>query len=47
MEKVRLAALMKLGTSVSSGWLAARLQMGVTGAVSQCVRRFRLREEAD
>ena len=47
MEKVRLAALMKLGTSVSNGWLAARLQMGVPGAVTQCVRRFRLSEEAD
>jgi hypothetical protein len=47
VEKVKLAALLKLGTSVSNGWLAARLQMGVPGAVTQCVRRFRLRGEAE
>ncbi|MEI6862540.1 MAG: transposase [Verrucomicrobiota bacterium] len=42
-DKVRLAAVMKAGTSVSNGWLAARLQMGVPGSVTQYVRRFRLR----
>jgi REP element-mobilizing transposase RayT len=41
-EKVRLAALMKLGTSVANGWLAERLQMGKPASVSQYVRRFRL-----
>jgi hypothetical protein len=43
IEKVRLAAIMKLATSVSNGWLAARLQMGEPASVSQYVRRFRLR----
>lgn len=46
-EKVRLAALMKQSTSVSNGWLAARLQMGVPGSVSQYVRRFQRRGETD
>ncbi len=41
-EKMRLAALMKTATSVSNGWLAARLRMGVPGSVTQSVRRFRL-----
>jgi len=41
-EKVRLAALLKAGTSVSNGWLAARLGMGQPASVSQFVRRFRL-----
>ncbi len=40
--KVQLAAVMKLGSSVSNGWLAERLQMGQTASVSQYVRRFRL-----
>ena len=46
-EKVRLAAVMKTATSVSNGWLAARLHMGAPGSVTQYVRRFRLRGEAD
>ena len=32
---------MKTVTSVSNGWLADRLQMGVPGSVTQYVRRFR------
>jgi hypothetical protein len=44
---VRLAALMKAATSVSNGWLAGRLQMGAPASVSQYVRRFRLRGDAD
>ena len=44
--KVQLAALMKMATSVSNGWLAARLHMGQPGSVSQFVRRFRLRGAA-
>ena len=39
-EKVLLAAAMKLGTSVSNGWLAERLQMGKPATVSQYVRRW-------
>jgi REP element-mobilizing transposase RayT len=39
-EKVQLAAVMKAATSVSNGWLAARLQMGAPGSVTQYVRRF-------
>jgi hypothetical protein len=39
-EKVRIAAVMKAGTSVSNGWLAERLGMGVPGTVTQYVRRF-------
>jgi REP element-mobilizing transposase RayT len=41
-EKVRLAALMKLTSSVSNGWLAERLEMGRPASVSQYVRRFRI-----
>ncbi|MBI2496602.1 MAG: transposase [Opitutae bacterium] len=41
-EKVRLAAVLKTGTSVSNGWLAERLAMGQPASVSQFVRRFRL-----
>jgi REP element-mobilizing transposase RayT len=41
-DKVRLAALMKAGTSVSNGWLTERLAMGQPASVSQFVRRFRL-----
>jgi REP element-mobilizing transposase RayT len=44
-EKVRLAALMTQRTSVCNAWLADRLQMGVPGAVTQYVRRFRLQGE--
>jgi hypothetical protein len=40
---VRLAALMKLTSSVSNGWLAERLGMGRPASVSQYVRRFRIR----
>ena len=39
-EKVRLAAAMKTGTSVSNGWLAERLAMGQPASVSQFVRRW-------
>jgi len=41
-EKVRLAAVMKSGSSVSNGWLARRLDMGQPASVSQYVRRFHL-----
>jgi hypothetical protein len=41
--KVQLAALMKMTTSVSNGWLASRLQMGVPGAITHYVRQFRQR----
>ena len=41
-DKVRLAAVMKQGTSVSNGWLAERLNMGRPGSVSQYVRRHKL-----
>ena len=47
LEKVRLAAVMKTATSVSNSWLAARLDMGTPGCVTQYVRRFRLRGDAD
>ena len=46
-EKVRLATVMKTTSSVSNGWLAARLHMGAPGSVTQYVRRFRLRGEAE
>jgi len=46
-EKVTLAAAMKIATSVSNGWLAARLEMGKPGSVCQYVRRFRLRGETE
>lgn len=39
-DKVRLAAVMKIGTSVSNGWLAQRLAMGQPASVSQFVRRW-------
>lgn len=39
-EKVLLAAAMKRSTSVSNGWLAARLGMGRPASVSQFVRRL-------
>jgi REP element-mobilizing transposase RayT len=42
VDKVRLAAAMKLSTSASNGWLAERLQMGRPASVSQFVRRLRL-----
>jgi hypothetical protein len=42
-SKVQLAALMKLGTSVSNDWLAQRLRMGRPGSVTQYVRRFHLK----
>jgi hypothetical protein len=40
---MRLAAVMKTGTSVSNRWLAERLKMEEPASVSQYVRRFRLR----
>jgi putative transposase len=46
-EKVRLAALLKTVSSVSNRWLAERLGMGAPGSVTQYVRRFRLRGDAD
>jgi len=42
VEKVQLAALLKMRSAVSNGWLAARLGMGQPASVSQFVRRFRL-----
>jgi hypothetical protein len=42
-DKVWPAAVLKVGTFVSNGWLAERLQMGEPASVSQYVRRFRLR----
>jgi hypothetical protein len=44
-HRVRLAVVMTRGTSVSNAWLADRLQMGVPGAVTQYVRRFRSQGE--
>lgn len=41
-EKVRLAAILKLRTDVSNGWLAERLRMGTPASASQFVRRFHL-----
>ena len=41
-HKVLLAAAMKATTSVSNGWLAARLQMGEPASASQFARRFML-----
>jgi REP element-mobilizing transposase RayT len=41
-DKVRLAAAMKLGASVSNRWLAERLGMGKPASVSQFVRRWQL-----
>lgn len=41
-KKVTLAAAMKLGCSVSNGWLAQRLSMGQPASVSQYGRRHRL-----
>ena len=41
-RKVRIAALMRVATSASNGWLAERLQMGEPASVSQYVRRLRL-----
>jgi REP element-mobilizing transposase RayT len=38
-DKVRLAAAMKFGTSVSNRWLAERLAMGKPASASQFVRR--------
>ena len=46
-DKVRLAAVMKTATSVSNGWLATRLEMGVPGGVTQYVRRWRARGGAE
>ena len=46
-EKVRLAALMKMATSVANGWLAERLMMGKPASVSQYVRRFQLAGRAN
>jgi REP element-mobilizing transposase RayT len=44
-DKVRLAAALKQSTSVSNGWLAARLGMGQPASASQFVRRHLLRPE--
>jgi hypothetical protein len=45
-EKVQLAALLKMSTTVSNGWLANRLGMGPAASVSQYLRRFRLGDGA-
>jgi putative transposase len=42
-EKVLLAAVLRQTTSVSNPWLAARLNMGRPGSVTQFVRRWRVR----
>ena len=42
VEKVRLAALLKISAGASNGWLAQHLAMGQPASVSQFVRRFRL-----
>ena len=39
-EKLQLAAQLKATTSVSNGWLTARLAMGAPGSVTQFVRRW-------
>jgi len=44
-DKVQLAAALKQSTSVSNGWLSARLAMGRPASASQFVRRLLLREE--
>jgi len=41
-EKVKLAAVLKAGTSVTNVWLARRLAMGEPATVSQYIRRHRL-----
>jgi hypothetical protein len=50
-NKTLLAAVMKQSTSVSNGWLAARLEMGEPASASQFVRRRMLdkrgREEVE
>lgn len=43
--KVRLAAALKRSTSVSNGWLAARLAMGKPASVSQFTRRHLLTKD--
>ncbi len=43
-DKVRLAAALKQGTSVSNAWLAQRLGMGQPASASQFIRRWQLRE---
>jgi putative transposase len=45
VEKVRLAALLKIATGASNGWLAQHLAMGQPASVSQFVRRFWLAGE--
>ena len=42
-EKLQLAAGLKRITSVSNGWLAARLRMGATTSVSTLLHRFESR----
>ena len=41
VEKLRLAAAMKMTTSVSNGWLAQRLQTGAVGSLGSLLTRFR------
>jgi REP element-mobilizing transposase RayT len=45
IEKVRLAAFMKVTMGVSNAWLAKKLAMGQPASVSQFVRRFKLAGE--
>lgn len=40
-EKAQLAALLRIGTGASNGWLAKQLTMGHPASVSQIVRRFK------
>ncbi|HEY4301172.1 MAG TPA: hypothetical protein VGM73_09885, partial [Candidatus Didemnitutus sp.] len=42
-HKVLLAAALKQRTSVSNGWLSARLRMGKPASASQFVRRLLLK----
>jgi len=46
-QKVKLAAALKLSTSVPNAWIAARLGMGKPASVSQFVRRFKLAGETE
>ncbi|MBG7606851.1 MAG: hypothetical protein IZT59_02300 [Verrucomicrobia bacterium] len=39
-EKVLIAVLLRERTSVSNGWIAQRLAMGYTGAVSRLTGMF-------
>ena len=42
VEKVQLAALLKIAAGASNGWSAQHLAMGQPASISQFVRRFRI-----